>query len=226
MGPSIGFHRRDARHLRTVLRPAAAGLRHQARLRPVRAGHEERPALGHLPRPAGGRQLHAGRVEPRQTGRVGAALAGVGERRRAGPRRHPSRGRRPHRRDRAPGHRVPGQRQGDARRRRRPRSPARRRSDRRRPTTRARLARVAGHPSRGRLRPRFRPAHRRGDWTPLPAETGGLVNISRRYGLPEGRSLVWLRTSIRAAAKARSGPPSAGTTRSGSSSTAGRSMPT
>jgi hypothetical protein len=39
------------------------------------------------------------------------------------------------------------------------------------------------------------------DWTPLPAETGGLVNISRRYGLPEGRSLVWLRTTIRAAAK-------------------------
>jgi hypothetical protein len=38
-------------------------------------------------------------------------------------------------------------------------------------------------------------------WTPLPAETGGLVNISRRYGLPEGRSLVWLRTTIRAAAK-------------------------
>ncbi len=38
-------------------------------------------------------------------------------------------------------------------------------------------------------------------WTPLPAETGGLVNISRRYGLPEGRSLVWLRTSVRAAAK-------------------------
>ena len=40
-----------------------------------------------------------------------------------------------------------------------------------------------------------------GDWTPLPAETGGLVNISRRYGLPEGRSLVWLRTTVRAAAK-------------------------
>jgi hypothetical protein len=39
------------------------------------------------------------------------------------------------------------------------------------------------------------------DWTPLPAESGGLVNISRRYGLPEGRSLVWLRTTIRAAAK-------------------------
>ena len=39
------------------------------------------------------------------------------------------------------------------------------------------------------------------DWTPLPAETGGLVNISRRYGLPEGRSLVWMRTTIRAAAK-------------------------
>ena len=38
-------------------------------------------------------------------------------------------------------------------------------------------------------------------WTALPAETGGLVNISRRYGLPEGRSLVWLRTTIRAAAK-------------------------
>jgi hypothetical protein len=39
-------------------------------------------------------------------------------------------------------------------------------------------------------------------WSSLPAETGGLVNISRRYGLPGGRSLVWLRTSIRAAAKA------------------------
>ena len=39
------------------------------------------------------------------------------------------------------------------------------------------------------------------EWAPLPAETGGLVNISRRYGLPEGRSLVWLRTTIRAAAK-------------------------
>jgi hypothetical protein len=39
-------------------------------------------------------------------------------------------------------------------------------------------------------------------WSPLPAETGGLVNISRRYGLPEGRSLVWLRTTIRAAAQA------------------------
>ncbi len=39
------------------------------------------------------------------------------------------------------------------------------------------------------------------EWTPLPAETGGLVNISRRYGLPQGRSLVWLRTTIRAAAK-------------------------
>jgi hypothetical protein len=38
-------------------------------------------------------------------------------------------------------------------------------------------------------------------WSPLPAETGALVNITRRYGLPEGRSLVWLRTSIRAAAK-------------------------
>jgi Domain of Unknown Function (DUF1080) len=38
-------------------------------------------------------------------------------------------------------------------------------------------------------------------WTSLPAETGGLVNISRRYGLPEGRSLVWLRTTIRASAK-------------------------
>jgi hypothetical protein len=37
-------------------------------------------------------------------------------------------------------------------------------------------------------------------WTPIPAETGGRVNISRRYGLPEGRSLVWLRTTIRAAA--------------------------
>ena len=39
------------------------------------------------------------------------------------------------------------------------------------------------------------------EWAPLPAETGGLVNISRRYGLPEGRSLVWLRTTVRAAAK-------------------------
>lgn len=44
-----------------------------------------------------------------------------------------------------------------------------------------------------------RPATKAG-WTPLQAETGGLVNISRRYGLPEGRSLVWLRTTIRAAA--------------------------
>jgi hypothetical protein len=39
-------------------------------------------------------------------------------------------------------------------------------------------------------------------WSPLPAETGGLVNVSRRYGLPQGRSLVWLRTTIRAAARA------------------------
>jgi len=38
------------------------------------------------------------------------------------------------------------------------------------------------------------------EWTPLPAETAGLVNISRRYGLPDGRSLVWLKTTIRAAA--------------------------
>jgi hypothetical protein len=37
------------------------------------------------------------------------------------------------------------------------------------------------------------------DWKPMAAETGGLVNISRRYGLPEGRSLVWLRTTITAA---------------------------
>ena len=37
------------------------------------------------------------------------------------------------------------------------------------------------------------------DWTPIPAETGGLINISRRYGLPDGRSLVWLRTTITAA---------------------------
>ena len=36
-------------------------------------------------------------------------------------------------------------------------------------------------------------------WTPLPAETGGLVNITRRYGKPDGRSLVWLKTTIRAA---------------------------
>jgi hypothetical protein len=40
------------------------------------------------------------------------------------------------------------------------------------------------------------------DWTPIPAETGGLVNISRRYGLPEGRSLVWLRTTIKSAKRA------------------------
>ena len=38
-------------------------------------------------------------------------------------------------------------------------------------------------------------------WTPIAAETGGLVNISRRYGLPEGRSLVWLRTTVKAARK-------------------------
>jgi len=38
-------------------------------------------------------------------------------------------------------------------------------------------------------------------WTPLRAETGGLVNISRRYGLPQGRSLVWLKTTIRSTAK-------------------------
>lgn len=44
-----------------------------------------------------------------------------------------------------------------------------------------------------------RPAAAAG-WSPLPAETGALVNITRRYGLPEGRSLVWLRTTIRAAA--------------------------
>jgi hypothetical protein len=37
------------------------------------------------------------------------------------------------------------------------------------------------------------------DWKPIGAETGGLVNISRRYGLPDGRSLVWLRTTIKAA---------------------------
>jgi hypothetical protein len=37
------------------------------------------------------------------------------------------------------------------------------------------------------------------DWKPIAAETGGLVNISRRYGLPDGRSLVWLRTTITAA---------------------------
>jgi hypothetical protein len=40
-----------------------------------------------------------------------------------------------------------------------------------------------------------------GAWSAVPAETGGLVNISRRYGLPEGRSLVWLRTTVRAAQK-------------------------
>jgi hypothetical protein len=39
-------------------------------------------------------------------------------------------------------------------------------------------------------------------WAPMPAETGGLVNISRRYGQPEGRSLVWLRTTIRSPTKA------------------------
>jgi hypothetical protein len=38
-------------------------------------------------------------------------------------------------------------------------------------------------------------------WTPIAAETGGLVNISRRYGQPEGRSLVWLKTTVRAAKK-------------------------
>jgi hypothetical protein len=39
-------------------------------------------------------------------------------------------------------------------------------------------------------------------WSAIPTERGGLVNISRRYGLPDGRSLVWLRTTIRAAQKA------------------------
>ena len=56
LGPSIGFHRRDSRHLRAVLRPAATRLRHEAGLRPVRAGDEERAAVGHLSRPAGGRR--------------------------------------------------------------------------------------------------------------------------------------------------------------------------
>jgi hypothetical protein len=46
-----------------------------------------------------------------------------------------------------------------------------------------------------------KPATKAG-WSPIPAETGGLVNISRRYGLPEGRSLVWLRTTITSAKKA------------------------
>jgi hypothetical protein len=38
-------------------------------------------------------------------------------------------------------------------------------------------------------------------WAPFPAETGGLVNVTRRYGLTEERSMVWLRTTIRADAK-------------------------
>lgn len=39
-------------------------------------------------------------------------------------------------------------------------------------------------------------------WAVFPAETGGLVNVTRRYGVTEERSMVWLRTTIRAAAKA------------------------
>lgn len=39
-------------------------------------------------------------------------------------------------------------------------------------------------------------------WAAFPAETGGLVNVTRRYGVTEERSMVWLRTTIRAAAKA------------------------
>jgi hypothetical protein len=39
-------------------------------------------------------------------------------------------------------------------------------------------------------------------WAPLLAETGGLVNVTRRYGVTEERSMVWLRTTIRADAKA------------------------
>jgi hypothetical protein len=37
-------------------------------------------------------------------------------------------------------------------------------------------------------------------WKPLAAERGGLLNVSRQYGLPykhEGRGVVWLRTTIR-----------------------------
>ena len=45
-----------------------------------------------------------------------------------------------------------------------------------------------------------RPATKAG-WTPIAAETGGLVNVSRRFGKPVGRSLVWLRTTITAAKK-------------------------
>jgi hypothetical protein len=41
----------------------------------------------------------------------------------------------------------------------------------------------------------------RAAWTPVEAETGGLVNLTRHHGLPpDQRSLVWLRTTIRAAA--------------------------
>ena len=39
-------------------------------------------------------------------------------------------------------------------------------------------------------------------WAPLAAETGGLVNVTRRYGVTEERSMVWLRTTIHAGAKA------------------------
>ena len=43
----------------------------------------------------------------------------------------------------------------------------------------------------------------RAAWTPIEAETGGLVNLSRRHGWPpDRRSLVWLRTTLRAARKA------------------------
>jgi len=38
-------------------------------------------------------------------------------------------------------------------------------------------------------------------WLPSPEEWDGLVNITRRHGLPTGRSVVWLRTRMRAAAR-------------------------
>lgn len=33
-------------------------------------------------------------------------------------------------------------------------------------------------------------------WRPVRAERAGLLNLTREYGLPEGRSVAWLRTSI------------------------------
>ena len=48
LGPSIGFHRRDSATYELFYVRASTRLRHQAGLRPVRAGDEERAAVGHL----------------------------------------------------------------------------------------------------------------------------------------------------------------------------------